>query len=661
MTKAQARARMEKLKALIRTHSYEYHVLDQPSVSDAVWDSLKHELIELETAFPELVTSDSPTQRVQGEPLAVFTKVAHRAPMLSLNDVFSASEVAAWEGRVKKQLGSAAITYYAEVKMDGLAVSLLYRDGVLFRAATRGDGSTGEDVTHNVRTIASIPLSLREPMRGIVEIRGEVYMTKRALEKLNDERKKNNEPEFANPRNAAAGSIRQLDARVAAKRQLSFFAYDVVLAEPLKTHEDAHRFAKRTGVPVNPESRLCRTHEDIVAYYRAIEKKRRTLPYQIDGIVVNVNETPVFRKLGSVGKAPRGAIAFKFSPEEGTTILRDIRIQVGRTGVLTPVAELDPVQLAGTTVSRATLHNADEIERLEVRIGDTVVVRKAGDIIPDIVRVLPKLRLGRERPFHMPRTCPVCGNPVKRTVGEVAHYCTNPDCPARRHEGLDHFVSRKALDITGLGTKVVDALVSEGLVKTPADFFRLTEAQVVNLPLFADKRSGNLIRSIQARKTLPLPRFLYSLGIRHVGEETAIDLARHFGSLLNILKAKKEDFLGVPGIGDVVARSVANYFGSAKSRAVVEDLLDAGVHVQKEQRVTNRTFSGKTFVVSGTLASMTRDDAHARIREHGGDVASSVSKKTSYVVVGDEPGSKVEKAEKLGVKILNEKEFLALL
>lgn len=665
MTKGEAKKRIEKLRKLIERYSYEYHVLDRPSVPDAVWDSLKRELTQLEERFPEFITSDSPTQRVAGKPLKSFTKVRHVTPILSLQDVFSEDEVGAWEARVRKLAGSAsAISYYAEVKMDGLAISIVYENGALVRAATRGDGAVGEDVTHNIRTIPTIPLKLRHgalPLRQRIEVRGEVFMSKAAFTALNALQKKRREPVFANPRNAAAGSVRQLDPKTTASRKLDFFAYDVLAETSFATHQEAHECARDIGFKVNAENRHCKSLPDVLAYFRHIERLRVKLPYQIDGIVVNVDETPVFKKLGVVGKAPRAAVAFKFSPEETTTVLRAIRLQVGRTGVITPVADMNPVQLAGTTVARATLHNFDEIERLGVRIGDTIVVRKAGDIIPDVVKVLPQLRTGSEKKFHPPKQCPVCDAKVTRRTDEVALYCSNNQCPARRHEALDHFVSRKAFDIVGLGTKVVDALVSEGLVREPADFFRLKEADVEKLPLFAEKRAENLIRAIRERKTIPLARFIFALGIRHVGEETAVDLNRHFGSLPNVLRASKEDFDHVPGIGTVVSGSVAAYFADPKQREAVKHLLAVGIRVLHSERPVNRSLAGQTVVVTGTLATMTREDAHARIREHGGDVASSVSKKTSFVVVGDDPGSKAEKAEKLGVRRVTEKEFLEML
>lgn len=671
MTKAEAVARIEKLKKLIRRYSYEYHVLDRPSVTDAVWDSLLHELAALEQEFPALVTADSPTQRVAGKPLGKFAKVRHERPMLSLQDAFSEDDVRAWEERLRKLAGaSVRPSFFAEIKMDGLAVSLLYRGGVLARAATRGDGEVGEDVTQNVRAISSVPLTLRlehlsprlrERAHGEVEVRGEVFLPVTAFVKLNAAQARRKEPSFANPRNAAAGSVRQLDPKVTASRHLDFFAYDLVTDLGQSTHEECHTIVASLGFKVNPLSERCASLAEVFAFHARVGKRRAKLPYQIDGVVVNVNDLALSRKVGVAGRAPRGAIAFKFEAESGTTVIEDIVVQVGRTGVLTPVAHLKPLRLAGTTVARATLHNEDEIERLGVRIGDTVEVRKAGDIIPDVVSVLTQLRSGRERRFTMPRRCPVCGATVERKTGEVAHYCTNALCPARHHERLYHFVSRKALDIEGLGPQILDQLVSEGLVKEPADIFRLTEKNLAPLERFAEKKAANIVTAIERAKKVPLARFLFGLGIRHVGEETAIALAGHFGSLAAVADADEETLAAVEDVGPVVAKSIAAYFRSAQGRKETDHLLAAGVRVVDAPRVTSTKLKGKTFVVTGTLAGMTRDEAHSRIRRAGGTVSGSVSKNTTYLVAGSDPGSKLAKAESLGVSVLDEAAFLKLL
>jgi DNA ligase (NAD+) len=670
MNRKDARARIEKLRALIHRYSYEYHVLDRPSVPDAVWDSLKRELADLERAYPEFITPDSPTQRVSGEPLAKFEKVQHRTAMLSLNDAFSREELAEWDARTRKLLGTTTPhRFFCEIKMDGIAVSLIYRHGALLRAATRGDGTTGEDVTQNLKTIGAIPLRLsidrlhphlRGRARGELEIRGEVYMSRDAFERVNAEQKKRGEPLFANPRNAAAGSVRQLDPAVTRTRRLGFFAYDLIGDFGQRTHGESHAIAKTLGCPVNPLNRRCATVADILAYYKRIGTKRAMLPYQIDGIVINIDEIAAFRKLGVVGKAPRGALAFKFPAEQATTTIKTINVQVGRTGVLTPVADLAPVLVAGTTVSRATLHNADEIERLGVRIGDTVVIQKAGDIIPDVVRVVTELRSGNERVFRMPLRCPVCAARVIHPKGEVAHYCSNALCPARHLEELYHFVSRKAFDIDGVGPKILDQLVAEGLVKEPADLFTLTAKDLEPLELFAEKKAEKLSRAIQEKKRQPLARFLYALGIRHVGEETAVALAGHFGTLAQLMKARAEDFERMHDVGPIVAKSLAEYFSNRKNIQRVRHLLDRGVVVAAAEKVTRTTLAGKIFVVTGTLDSMTREEAHATIRQNGGEVSSSVSKKTSFVVAGESPGSKREKAETLGIPILDEKAFLRI-
>ncbi len=670
MTKSEARARVEKLRRLIHRYSYEYHVLDTPTVPDAVWDSLKHELAELEEQFPDLITPDSPTQRVSGKPLAKFEKVKHALPMLSLNDAFTVEEVRAWEERLHKLLGTTKpLEYYAEIKMDGLAISLVYEQGVLKRGSTRGDGRVGEDVTQNLRTIPSIPLvlqidrlphHLRSAAMRRVEIRGEVYMPRAAFEALNREQRRSGGQVFANPRNAAAGSIRQLNPQITAQRKLDFFSYDLIADLGQTTHEEHHLLARTLGARVNLLSRSCVGLAAILRFHEKVAKLRPTLPYQIDGIVVNLNSDAAFAKLGVAGKAPRGALAYKFPAEQATTRMLDIRIQVGRTGALTPVAVLEPVGVAGSVVSRATLHNADEIERLGVRIGDTVVLQKAGDVIPDVVRVLTDLRSGRERRFSMSTRCPVCGHAVTRKEGEVIHYCRNEHCPARHHESLYHFVSKHALDIDGLGPKIIDQLVEEGLVKEPADLFRLTPKDLEPLDLFAEKKAAKLVESIEAKKRVPLARFLFALGIRHVGEETAVDIAEHFGTIERIMGARKGDFESVHDVGGVVAQSIVDFFAKADHRSVVRNLLAAGVLVERQKRVTSTKLAGKSFVVTGSLASITRDEAHRLIRQAGGQVSSSVSRKTSYVVVGDEPGSKLAKATKLGVARLSEKQFLTL-
>lgn len=666
--KIEARARAAKLRAEIEHHRYLYHVLDRQEISDAALDSLKAELEELELRFPELVTPDSPTQRVGGEPLPAFTKVRHAVPMLSLTDVFSEAELNAWLERDRKLVPRLG-TFYGEVKMDGLAISLVYEHGRLRTAATRGDGVIGEDVTENVKTIEAVPLSLhvdrlppgaRAAAERRVEVRGEVYLRKDDFEALNREQKRKNGPAFANPRNVAAGSIRQLDSRVTASRKLRFYAYDLVTDLGQRTHADSHALAEALGFPVTPRSAVLESPEAALRYHAEIGRVRASLPFWSDGIVINVNDLATFRRLGVIGKAPRGAVAFKYPAEEATTVVEDIRVQVGRTGAITPVAHLAPVVVAGSTVSRATLHNEDEIRRLDVRVGDTVILRKAGDIIPDVVKVLTKLRPAGAKPYRMPTRCPVCRSPLTRKPGEVIRYCTNRACPARKRERLYHLVARRAFDIDGLGSETVDVLMDEGLVREPADLYRLTPDRLIGLPLFAEVKAKKLVNSIAARRRLPLARFLFGLGIRHVGEETAITLSRHFGSLERIAAATEGALSAAPDIGPVVARSIAGFFRDPLHRREVSNLRRF-IRVEQEAKPRRAPLAGTTYIMTGTLDSMSRDEAKSRLRDLGATVSGSVSKRTSGVVVGAEPGSKYDRAKALGVPILSERDFLALL
>ncbi len=671
MTKTAARQRIAKLRVEIDRHRYLYHVLDRPEISDAALDSLKHELAQLEGQWPDLVTPDSPTQRVGGRPLNEFAKVRHRTPMLSLNDAFSTDEVTEWVDRIKRLLPSnlsAQLDYYAEIKMDGLALSLIYRAGVLVRAATRGDGTTGEDVTQNVRTIEAVPLrlndaklkpSVAQKLRGEVEVRGEVFMTKKVFEALNARQAKRGEPVFANPRNAAAGSVRQLDPKITAARQLDFQAYDLATDLGQTTHEQCHELLKQLGFKSGERNRLCSDLKEIEAYHESIGKLRPSLPYWTDGIVINVNNLELHRRLGVVGKAPRGSIAYKYPAEQATTVVQDIQVQVGRTGALTPVAHLKPVRVSGSTVARATLHNIDEIRRLDVRIGDTVIIAKAGDIIPDVIQTLPKLRTGREKIWHLPKQCPACGSKVLRRPGEVAAYCSNPKCYAQTRERFYHFVSKAAFDVDGLGPKIIDQLLDAKVVRDPSDIFKLTEADLKPLERFAEKSAANLVKAIQASRQASLSRFVYSLGIRHVGEETAVALANQFASLEHIRSASADQFNAVPDIGAVVAKSLAGYFYDSANQAFVDRLLKNGVVVINPRRVSKK-FKGKSFVFTGTLEHFTRAEAKTLVRNHGGQTSESVSADTDYVVVGSEPGSKADKARKLGVKTLTEVEFIKL-
>ncbi len=686
LSHAEAAKRILVLRQEIDRYRYEYHVLDALSISEAALDSLKHELFKLEQDYPDLVTPDSPTQRVAGKPLEGFVKIPHQVPMRSLEDVFNREEAEQWLDRLKRLEPGAVFDFFAEVKLDGLAVSIVYQDGRLSYAATRGDGRVGEDVTHNIRTIEALPLQLRRPtdqevdafaktyklerpeplkgfvknaLRGRTELRGEVYLLRKQLEKLNKVLLARGEEPFANPRNAAAGGIRQLDPKLAAERGLSFSGWHLFGDFGLTKHEQAHALMTLFGIPGNPLTRACATLEGVEQFMEEIGKKRDRLPYQIDGLVVNVNNDALFERLGVVGKTPRGAMAWKYAAEQGTTVVREIRVSVGRTGALTPVAVMDAVTLAGTTVTHASLHNEDEIKRLGLKIGDTVIVEKAGDIIPKVIQVLPKLRTGKEKAFRMPKQCPMCGADVLRREGEVATICPNKNCFAQEMARLLHFASRTALDIRGLGDKIVEQLLQEGLAREPADLYELVPGDLEPLEGFAELSAKKLVAEIQVHREPPLERFLMGLGIRHVGAETALDLARAFGSIERFRQADQAALLQIDGIGDVVAEAIVEFLNDPQEKARLERLL---AHVKPQAIViqdrANLPLSGTSWVLTGSLVSIGREAAKERIRALGGDVGESVSKKTSFVVVGAEPGSKYEKAQKLGVTILDEEAFL---
>lgn len=668
MNKSEARERIKKLKKEIDHHRYQYHVLDNPALSDAAWDTLKNELAKLEEQFPDLITSDSPTQRIGGKPLDKFTKVRHEVAQWSFNDAFEENDLLAFDKRVKKELNlsdGVEVDYMCELKIDGLHVVLTYEDGKLKHGATRGDGKVGEDVTHNLKTIESLPLSLRESTNITVE--GEVYISSKDFEKINKDREKQGLTLFANPRNAAAGGVRQLDPKLARARKLDCFLYDISLGENLPTQDDELNRLKTLGFKVNKHPKLCNGVKEVLKFWQDWEKKKDKEDYWIDGVVVKVNSVEQQQKLGYTGKAPRFALALKFAPEQVTTVVEDIEVQVGRTGALTPVAHLKPVKVAGTTVSRATLHNEDEIKRLDVRIGDTVILEKAGDIIPDIIEVLPNLRSGKEKKFSFPKKCPICGSPVERKAGgvskTVAIYCTNKNCYAQKLRTLIHFASKVGVDIEGLGAKVVEQLFQEGLVGDAADFYTLTVGDLIPLERFAEQSAQNLIDAIQNKKQIPLDRFINALGIHHVGEETALALAQNFGSLEKIKNASSEEFERVADIGPVVAQSLATWFGDKNNQALLKKFEKEKVVIQmyNSKKTTSGKLAGKTVVVTGTLKNYSRDDAKAAIRSAGGKVAESVSKKTDYVVVGDSPGSKANKAVELGVKVLDEENFVKLL
>lgn len=682
---------MEKLRVEIDHHRYVYHVLDRQEISEAALDSLKHELAQIEQEYPDLITPDSSSQRVAGKPLPGFKKIRHESPMLSLNDVFSEDELHEWEKRIVKLLSphpvvQRSLDYYAELKIDGFAISLIYENGYLKTGSTRGDGMAGEDVTENLKTIESVPLRLHSiddiadekevqqilktfpsarkviaRVPRLLEVRGEVYMTKAAFKEVNREQEKKELPPFANPRNVAAGSIRTLDPKVTVTRKLGFLAYDIITDLGQETHEEEHIIARLFGFRTIDLTARCRTMDEIIAFWKKIGERREKLPFQIDGVVVQVNPNVLFERLGVAGKAPRGAVAFKFPAEEATTVVEDIIVQVGRTGVLTPVAVLNPVRVGGVTVSRATLHNMDEIERLDARVGDTVIIRRAGDVIPDIAKVLKNLRRINAKKFHMPKT--FCGQSVVRKGQEVAHRILHPEkCELVQRERFYHFVSKHAFDIAGLGPKIIDRLLDEGLVHDPADLFLLKEGDIHMLDRFAEKSAENLIHSIQSHKEIDLSRFIYAQGILHVGEETALDLAQHFGTLEQLQRASLEELEAIPNIGEIVAKSIYDWFQNTDNRDFIKKLMKARIRIQPEKvAAKGNKLEGKTFVLTGTLAAMTRDEAKNKIRALGGNISESVSKKTDYVVAGKNSGSKAEKGEQLGVEILSEEKLFDLL
>ncbi|MFC1597904.1 NAD-dependent DNA ligase LigA [Patescibacteria group bacterium] len=664
MTKAEAKSRIAKLKKEVEHHRYLYHVLDRQEISDAALDSLKKELFDLEQEWPDLVTPDSPTQRVSGEPLDKFAKVKHAKRMLSLNDAFNEEDMQAWLDRLERLDPGVKLSFFTETKTDGLAISLIYEDGVLVTGATRGNGVVGENVTHNIRTIDSIPLRLREipelKKGGRVEVRGEVYISKKDFEKINKEREKAGEPAFMNPRNTAAGSIRQLDPKLASARDLRYLAYSLKTDLGQKTHHQEHELLNKLGFKTDPDARQCKNIKEIFAFYDSVAKKRERLPYQIDGIVITLDSNKIYDRFGVVGKAPRGSIALKFPAEQATTTVEDIQVQVGRTGALTPVAYLKPVQVAGTTVKRATLHNIDEIKRLGVKIGDTVIIEKAGDIIPDVVEVLTKLRTGKEKAFQMPTKCPVCDSKVVCKPGEVAHYCSNPKCYGQQKEGLYHFVAKQGLNIDGLGPRIIDQLLENGVISDAADIFTLQESDTEPLEGFAELAAKNLIDGINAARQVPLARLIFALGIRHVGEQTAIALAETFGSFDKFQTASKEELEALHDIGPAAAGSIQVYFADKHNQEMLAKLIPHLKIENPDKAPRSAKLSDKSFLFTGSLESMTRDDAKAKVRVNGGKIVSTVTKKLDYLIAGEKPGSKLAKAKKLGTTILTEKQFLSL-
>lgn len=669
MDREQAKREIERLREIIRYHDYRYYVLNSPEISDEEYDALMRKLEELEALFPDLVTPDSPTQRVGGKPQESFAPFTHARPMLSLNNAFTEEEIRDFDRRVKRMLGTETVEYVVELKIDGLAVNLRYEGGVFVRGATRGDGTTGEDVTLNLRTVRSIPLRLLgEKVPSLIEVQGEVFMHKGDFEKLNEERAKRGEPLFANTRNAAAGSLRQLDPNITAQRKLDIFVYGAYLIESPwypTTHWELLCFLKDLGFKVNPNARLARDIEEVIAIHREWEEKRRTLDYDIDGLVVKVNNLTFQELLGATSKSPRWAIAYKFEPTRAVTRVLDIEVNVGRTGTLTPVAVLEPVEVGGVVVRRATLHNEDEVRRKDVRIGDWVIVGRAGEVIPEVVLVLKERRDGSERIFTMPTSCPVCHSPVVREEGEVAVRCINASCPAQIKERLRHFASRDAMDIEGLGEKLIDQLVDKGYVRTIPDLYRLTKEKLLQLERMGDKSSENLLQAIERSKRRPLARFLYALGIRYVGEFVAQLLAEHFGSLRRIMEASFEDLLAIEGIGPKVAEAVWQFFRNPENRAMLEELEALGVVPEEETAEVTASpggpLQGKTFVFTGALSRFSRKEAEELVRQKGGKVANAVSRKVDYLVVGENPGGKLEEARQKNVRILTEEEFYEMM
>lgn len=661
------RARVKELRTSLDQHNYNYYVLDRPVVPDAEYDRLFRELQQLEQQYPQLITPESPTQRVGAAPLTDFAQVRHRTPMLSLNNAFENDAVVAFDKRVREALDTATVEYAADPKFDGLAISLTYEKGLLATGATRGDGYTGEDVTSNLRTIRAIPLRLRatEPP-DLLEVRGEVLMLKSDFKQLNLIQREQGDKEFVNPRNAAAGSLRQLDPRITATRRLTFFAYGIgAPLEGKRKHSQLLDMLAGFGFAVTAERRVVQGVDGLLDYYRVIGARREKLPFDIDGVVYKINDLSGQNTLGFVSRAPRFAVAHKFPAQEAITQVEGIDVQVGRTGALTPVARLKPVFVGGVTVASATLHNEDEVERKDIRVGDTVVVRRAGDVIPEVVRTVAENRPSHTRRFVLPKRCPVCGSAVRRAEDEAIARCSaGLFCPAQRKQALLHFASRRAMDIDGLGEKLIEQLVDAQIVRTPADLYRLGLVELALLERMAEKSAGNLVAAVERSKHTTLARFIYALGIRNVGESTAQDLARYFGGIARLAAADAVILQQVPDVGPVVAQSIAGFFAEPHNRDVVRQLLAAGVKFAEtapKQFDTASPIFGKTFVLTGTLTHLTRDEAQQKIRDQGGKVSGSVSKKTDYVIAGADPGSKYDRARELGVTILDEAGLLKLL
>ena len=658
--------RVNELRELINQNDYQYYVKDEPAIPDAEYDRLMQELMAIENEFPELIIDSSPTQRVGAAPLDSFPEIRHEAPMLSLGNAFDEDEMTAFDRRIREKLEVDSVEYVAETKLDGLAISILYEEGQFIRAATRGDGATGEDVTLNVRTIKAIPLALLdEKYPNRVEIRGEVFMTHDGFKKLNDKQREQGEKLFVNPRNAAAGSLRQLDSRITSERHLSFFAYGVGIVEGgmmPESHAELLSRLKAWGVPVSPETRVMKKLTACFEFYESIANRRSSLGYDIDGVVFKVNRLDQQDIMGSVSRAPRWAVAYKFPPEEELTEILDIEIQVGRTGALTPVARLKPVFVGGVTVTNATLHNEDELKRKDVRIGDTVIVRRAGDVIPEVLKVVMDRRPRNAKIFKMPSNCPICGSDVEREEGEAVIRCSGGlYCSAQQIQAIIHFASRRAMNIDGLGDKLIEQLVEKKLINNVSDLYTLAQEQLAELDRMAEKSATNIIAALNNSKETTLDRFLYALGIREVGDATARSLANHFGNLSAIQSASQDTLEEVADVGPIVARHIVTFFLQSHNQEVINDLLTAGVHWPDVEIRSGQPLQGKIFVITGTLETMKRDEAKQRLLVLGAKVSSNVSKKTDYVIAGSEPGSKVEKARQLDVEILDEASFLSLL
>ncbi|WP_271854273.1 NAD-dependent DNA ligase LigA [Planococcus maritimus] len=663
MDRMKAEERVTELNELLRDYGHAYYVLDKPSVPDAVYDQLLNELIELETLYPDLIFPDSPTQRVGGTPLSNFEKVRHERPMLSLSNVFNEEDLRDFDKRVRGGAGD-SVEYVCELKIDGLAVSLHYEDGKFVRGLTRGDGRVGEDITVNLRTVRSIPLNLKEPVS--IEVRGEVFMPKKSFHALNTDREERGEELFANPRNAAAGSLRQLDSKIAAKRNLDVFIYGIGgdgETYGLNEHDESLRYLTELGFKTNGERKVCRSVEEVLAYIEQWTDARNQLSYEIDGIVIKVNRFLHQQDLGFTAKSPKWATAYKFPAEEVMTTVRDIELSIGRTGVVTPTAILEPVAVAGTTVQRASLHNEDLIRERDIRINDKVIIRKAGDIIPEVVKALIEMRSGDEQPFEMPTECPACASELVRIEGEVALRCVNPKCPAQIVEGMIHFVSRNAMNIDGLGEKVIEQLYREGLIQDISDLYALTKEQLLELERMGEKSASNLIEAIDASKSNSMERLLFGLGIRHVGERGARILSEHFGSMDQLMQASLEELIEIHEIGDKMADAVVTYFEKEEVASLVERLRERGVNLFYTGTIVRveegaNAFAGKKIVLTGKLENLTRQEAGARIEALGGKLTGSVSKKTDLLIAGEEAGSKLDKAQDLGVEVWNEERLL---